>query len=90
MEGYIASRFIEEINKKAKHLSCPFCGCNNFTTTESMAKIIIDKDFKAMDLGTTIPAGMIVCTNCGHMEFFALGSLGLLPQKEGKDGEQEK
>lgn len=33
-------------------------------------------------VGPNIPAGVVVCENCGHMEFFAMGSLGLLKAEE--------
>ena len=61
---------------------CPFCGGNQFTTTDDMATIMITKSFHGMEIGNSIPAGMIICQKCGHIEFFALGALGLLPKKE--------
>ena len=46
------------------------------------AYIIIGKDLTGISLGPSIPSGVVVCTKCGHLEFFALGALGLLPKKE--------
>ncbi|MCM0622340.1 hypothetical protein [Nocardioides bruguierae] len=33
----------------------------------------------------TVPAAMLVCPNCGHLDFHALGMIGLLQMKPGED-----
>ena len=49
---------------------------------------VSDSVLKGLDLGPSIPSGLIVCENCGHIELFALGSLGLLKKKgDNSDGE---
>ena len=50
-----------------------------------MASILIGKDLESVSIGPTIPAGMVICQQCGHMDFFALGILGLLNEKDGND-----
>ena len=45
-------------------------------------QFLIGDDTKNISLGPNIPAGVVVCENCGHMEFFAMGSLGLLKAEE--------
>lgn len=67
---------------KHRFPDCPYCGGNKFTTTQSFATILIGDDTKNISLGPNIPAGVVVCENCGHMEFFAMGSLGLLKAEE--------
>ena len=48
-------------------------------------KILIAEDTKNINLGPNIPAGMVICEKCGHIEFFAMGPLGLL-NTEDHDG----
>ena len=85
MSKYNPKDFIAAIGSKMnKHRipDCPYCGGNKFTTTQSFATILIGDDTKNISLGPNIPAGVVVCENCGHMEFFAMGSLGLLKAEE--------
>ena len=91
MKEYDSKAFIDAIMKKTngfKMVKCPICGGNQFTTTEEFASIIIGKDYHSINLGPSVPAGMIICQNCGHMDFFSLGILGLINNGEDKkDGE---
>lgn len=85
MNNYNPNEFIEKFNKKTSGRNlptCPYCGGQNFTVMDSVASILIGKDLSSISIGPSIPSGVIACTNCGHLEFFALGALGLLPQKE--------
>ena len=61
--------------------NCPYCGGQTFTSTDKFATILIGEDIHSINLGPSIPSGILVCANCGHIEFFALGSLGLLKNK---------
>lgn len=63
--------------------NCPYCGGQEFTTTEKFATILIGDDLGSVSLGPSIPSGIIVCEKCGHIDFFALGALGLLKGTEG-------
>ena len=64
--------------------------CSKFTTTSKVAKIIINENIDGISIGPIIPAGVLVCEGCGHIEFFALGTLGLLNNgKETSNGEQK-
>lgn len=70
--------------------SCSYCGGSKFTTTSKVAKIIIDENIDGISIGPIIPTGVLVCEGCGHIEFFALGTLGLLNNgKEASNGEQK-
>lgn len=62
---------------------CPVCGGMDLMIPESMGAILITQDFSNLNNGAdvpNVPVGMVYCKNCGHVEFFALGALGLLPQ----------
>lgn len=88
MNNYNPNKFIEKLNEKmaGRNLpNCPYCGGTNFSVTDSVASILIGKDLSSISIGPSIPAGVVVCTNCGHIDLFALGALGLLPQKEDSD-----
>ena len=81
MIKYDSSAFIKALNGRLGNRGipqCPFCGGNKFTTTEKYANILIDDSIGKISIGPSVPAGMIVCERCGHIEFFALGVLGLL------------
>ena len=85
MSKYNPNEFIAALGAKMNGRNvpnCPYCGGEKFTTTQSFATILIGDDSKNISLGPNIPAGMIVCENCGHIEFFAMGSLGLLKAEE--------
>lgn len=85
MSKYNPNEFIAALGAKMNGRNvpnCPYCGGGKFTTTQSFATILIGDDTKNINLGPNIPAGMIVCENCGHIEFFAMGSLGLLKAEE--------
>lgn len=70
MSKYNPKDFIAAIGSKMnKHRfpDCPYCGGNKFTTTQSFATILIGDDTKNISLGPNIPAGVVVCENCGHI-----------------------
>lgn len=85
MSKYNPDEFIATLTKKMNGKgfpACPCCGGLKFTTTQNLASILIGDDKKSVNLGPNIPAGMVICENCGRMEFFALGALGLLNVEE--------
>ena len=87
MSKYNPNKFIDALGKKMNGRevpNCPYCGGQQFTSTDKFATILIGDDTSSLSLGPSIPSGMVVCANCGHIEFFALGSLGLL-EKKGED-----
>lgn len=88
------SKFVEALRKHTKSKpipACPYCGNTQFTSTDSLASILIGKDCKSISIGPSIPAGMIICQQCGHIEFFALGALELLNQEDGaNDGDPKR
>lgn len=77
---YNPQAFIKTISQKTegKNIICPVCGGTKFTSTEYLSSVLIGTDTKDLNLGPTIPAGMLICQKCGHIDFFALGALGLL------------
>lgn len=93
MNKYDPKKFIKEVSNKIennKTIRCPYCGGLNFTSTEYIASIIIGQDMSGLSIGPTLPSGMLICENCGHIDFFALGPLGLLNNKAEDGNEQEQ
>lgn len=88
MSQYNPQEFINALIRKApgKQLVCPYCQGTHFTSTEDFATILIGKDLSSIHLGSSIPSGMAICQTCGHIDFFALGALGLLEKKEESNG----
>ena len=85
MSKYNPNKFIAALGQKMNghgFPSCPYCGGQNFTTTQNFATFLIAEDTQNINLGPNIPAGMVVCEKCGHIEFFAMGPLGLLNTEE--------
>lgn len=87
MSKFNSKDFISELTKRMNGRdvpNCPFCGGQRFTSTDKFATILIGEELNSISLGPSIPSGMLICENCGHVEFFALGALGLLQGKEEK------
>lgn len=85
MKKYDPKVFVGELSKKLHDNnvpSCPYCHGSKFTSTDKFASILIGDDLENVSLGPSIPSGILICENCGHMEFFALGVLGLMNSKE--------
>ena len=90
MEKYNPQDFGNAISSKinGRVIACPVCGSVHFTIPGKMASIIIGDSFDGIQIGNSIPSGMLVCSNCGCIQFVALGALGLLPKTE--NNEQDK
>lgn len=77
--------FLEKLSQRTKDHPippCPYCGEKDFTTLPEFGAIVSGSSFRELKLGPAVPCGMMICKNCGHVDFFALGILGLLPQPE--------
>jgi hypothetical protein len=69
---------------------CERCGNSNFTLLEEFSGLNLQKDFGTVSLGgPSVPAAIIICTNCGNITLHALGALGLLPKERKEGGSDE-
>ena len=84
---YNPNEFITKITTKVniKDYKCPFCGGTNFTTPENYSTLPVSTELDNVVLGPHIPAGTIICQNCGHIDFFALKVLNIGNIDEIKD-----
>ena len=88
MVKYDPKKFVNELSKQMNGRgfpNCPYCGGNKFTSTDKFSSIIIGDDLGSINIGPSVPAGMVICEKCGHIEFFALGVLGLLNRAEDEE-----
>ncbi|MBX9598900.1 MAG: hypothetical protein K2X04_10045 [Burkholderiales bacterium] len=76
----------EEKDKIAKTLSdkhallpCPRCGNNNFSLADGYINSPLQYNLNGFALGgPSIPAAVVICTNCGFISQHALGVIGAL------------
>lgn len=90
---YNVSAFIAELNARMRSRTmpkCPFCGGSNYTTPKQVATIPVGLSFRGLSVGQTAPCAMVVCTTCGHVDYFALGILGILPRVNKEGGQDEQ
>lgn len=66
--------------------SCPFCGKSEYAAPQEMVPMIVSKQYEGLQLGPVIPTAPLICRNCGYVNFFALGALGLLPKENHSTG----
>ena len=92
MNEYRPEEFIKALQKKMKrkYPSCPFCGNEQHASTKTLASILVGEDKELKAVKQTMPSGIIVCENCGHIDFFALGYLDLLGTENDKDEKAKK
>lgn len=88
-DNFDADIVIRKLKKQgAMHYRCPLCGGTNFAVQGEVATISTTDRINTMNLGTYVPCAMMICTNCGNVQFFALG---ILDKDEGcSDAGQEK
>ena len=93
MRKFESREFLNALDERTKgHAipTCPYCGGTDLAVSSKVAKVIIDEDIDAISIGPTIPSGLIVCKKCGHLNFFAIGALGLLKEKGGDNHGEQK
>ena len=79
---YSSSDFLKALQKKCPSPQrCPFCGNSSFSAAEEMVALQVQTSYEEIHIGTSIPCGIVLCLNCGHVNLFALGALGLIPKK---------
>lgn len=70
------------------NIVCPICHQSRYTLLDGYFVNVIQDKYQGMQLGgRLLPSVMLVCNNCGHLENFALGVLGLMEAEEKKEGE---
>jgi ribosomal protein L37E len=71
----------EELTRRGALKPCARCGNETFGIHEAYTSFHIQKDSGVLSLGgPAVPAVMIVCNNCGNINFHALGAIGLMAE----------
>lgn len=72
-------QIINALTKKVPDMQCPICGNKHFIIADGYSVDVMHGDLEKHYLeGVTLPSISVVCSNCGHIEKFSLGVLGLL------------
>lgn len=80
----------EALHERGVNRPCERCGKSNFTLLEEYGQINLQQDLSSVTLGgPSVPAAIIICTNCGNITLHALGALGLLPEEKEEGGDDE-
>ena len=89
-QKYDPKEFIAALNKfdPSNQIKCPYCKGEDFTTTQDFATLLLGKELTNIIIGPSIPAGMLICQKCGHIDLFALGPLGLFKKVENQNGKE--
>lgn len=83
MAAFDTQRTIQILKEKGfGNYVCPCCGGKHFSVQSDIATITVTKEMKTIQLGTYIPSAVVVCTNCGNIQFFALNVLGVVRNTE--------
>lgn len=65
------------------NIVCPICHQSRYTLLDGYFVDVIQDKYQGMQLGgRLLPSVMLVCNNCGHLESFSLGVLGLMEAEE--------
>lgn len=73
--------------KRTGIIACPICHQSKYTLLDGYFVDVIQDKYQGMQLGgRLLPSVMLVCNNCGHLESFSLGALGLMESEDKKEG----
>lgn len=76
-------QIISALNQRVSSFVCPICHQARYTFVEGYTVDTVQEDFKDVQLGgRIIPSVVLVCGNCGHIDRFSLGLLGLMEKEE--------
>lgn len=66
------AEFSTWLNEKTKPQPCVFCGKNAWVVGDSAVNLFLYYGDAGLQFGgPTIPAFLVYCANCGHIEFFS-------------------
>ena len=81
--NYESSKAVQELARRGVRApKCPYCGGMKFSISGELATISVTKQIGSVDIGTHIPSAVLICENCGNLQFFALAKLGMMERKE--------
>ena len=85
MSEEMKKKIAKVMSERVGHFVCPICHQSRYTFVDGYTIDPVQDDYKAMQIGgKIIPSILLVCNNCGHIDRFSLGVLGLMDMKEQK------
>ena len=76
-------KITKALEERGAMRACPRCGNASFTLLNGYFNQTIQTELRGMVIGgPSIPSAVVACDNCGYLSQHALGTLGLLPEKE--------
>lgn len=79
------------LSKRIGIIVCPICHQSRYTLLDGYFVDVIQDNYRGMQLGgRLLPSVTLVCNNCGHLENFSLGVLGLMDHEGKEEGEEKK
>ena len=76
-------KIAKSLEEKGALKPCARCGHPNFSLLDGFSTIPLSQEVSNNIVlgGPSVPCAVVACNNCGHLEFHALGALGLLPNQ---------
>ena len=72
-------QIIDVLSRRVSGFACPICHQAKYSLIGGYSVDTVQKDYKGMEIGgIMIPSVILVCGNCGHIDKFSLGVLGLM------------
>ncbi len=76
-------QIVKALSQRVNSIVCPICHQSKYSFLDGYTIDPVQDDYKAVQLGGKfIPSVMLVCNNCGHIDRFSLGVLGLMDKEE--------
>lgn len=76
-------QIVKALSQRVNIIVCPICHQSKYSFVDGYTIDPVQDDYKAVQFGgKIIPSVMLVCNNCGHIDRFSLGVLGLMDKEE--------
>lgn len=75
-------KIIKILSKRIGNFTCPICHEGHLSLVDGYSSHVLTDNFHVINMdGKIIPFVMLVCNNCGFISQHALGTIGLLGEK---------
>lgn len=76
-------QIVKTLFQRVSNIACPICHQSKYSFVDGYTIDPVQNDYKDVQLGgKVIPSVMLVCNNCGHIDRFSLGVLGLMDKED--------
>jgi hypothetical protein len=76
-------KIAQRLQEKGAVKPCSRCGHPKFSLLDGFVSFPMSQEISNNVVigGPSVPCAVVACDNCGHMEFHALGAIGLLNEQ---------